>query len=297
MTGDFFFFLWELFLLTTIETPAKSVQLKGRRCLGFSFIHKWKPICLFFLLILLNPYQVCGDVVSSEESPPHYHQPLAQACLQLVMNLMASALEMSGMIWRFWPEVTFPPGPGADLFPLWMPPTCLEMTSLFPCLKTAATNHRRNQMTWFSRAITTYLHVYCTWCVLHALGMSELDARLFTQTCCPFISQSWEPLPPAFCPEAVCSRRQLLPVSEPLGALPCRSTWCRRHQRCTSLQQGPRRICQGLSLSKTSLSPLSIPFQPMCSGMGPLSVSLAPAEGCTPGIEIALECVVIVFPL
>lgn len=33
----------------TIETPAKGVQLKGRGWLGFSFIHTWKPIRLFFL--------------------------------------------------------------------------------------------------------------------------------------------------------------------------------------------------------------------------------------------------------
>lgn len=42
-------------------------------------------------------------------------------------------------------------------------------------------------MTRFFRATTTYLHVYCTWCVLHELGMSELDAGLFTQTGCRFI--------------------------------------------------------------------------------------------------------------
>lgn len=140
-------------------------------------------------------------------------------------------------------------------------------------------------MTWFLRTTTTYLRVYCIWCVLYKLGMSEAGAHLFTQTCCRFIkSEPGTCFPLVFALKLSASSGCNCRCWSRWEPLPCRSTWCKRHRRCASLQQGPQYICQDLSLSETSLSPLSIPFQPECSGKGPLSVFLAPANGCTPGI-------------
>lgn len=135
----------------TMEFPAQSMQLKGRGWPGFRFTRKWKPTGIKKLhhfrsgklikkkkKILPHLYQVCGDVVSSEESSRRYHQPRGSVRLQLVMNLMASVLEMSGAIWGVWQEVTFPPGKGTTLIPSHFPLLILHIclfTSPFSMLK------------------------------------------------------------------------------------------------------------------------------------------------------------------
>lgn len=150
-------------------------------------------------------------MVSSEACSPRYHQPPASACLQLVMNVMASVLEMSGVIWGFWQKVTFPPGKGANLiagrFPLLIPHICLEMTSPFSMLKNS-NNKPPKKSKWHGFSGSSYLlnmftHMVCPSWIRHELG-----GGLFVYPdCWRFIKSELGTHSSWFLPKALCVRR------------------------------------------------------------------------------------------
>lgn len=164
---------------------------------GFKFSHKWKPTGSqkFSNFRSGKPTKTknpckslpglwgCGKLW---RVLPCYHQPLGPTCLQLVMHLMASVLEMSGVIWGCWQKVTCPSGKSRILFQAVS--HCSSCTFVerwrfhFPWLETAATNHWRNENDMVLRGATSYLP---RWAQARSVSfMNQAWARercLFTQ--------------------------------------------------------------------------------------------------------------------
>lgn len=158
----------------------------------------------------------------------------------------------------------------------------------FPLVETPTANHPRNQNDVIFKGNRCLLNMRTT----HELPMSHTDACLSAQTRCLLIkSELGTCFHPPFALKLLPARLQeaLIACTGATGGPPCGSTWCRRQRprdrSSALLQRGPwdagsLGCLPGPVITRdTVVHPLSA----RVSRKGPLAVSLAPANLCTPG--------------